>query len=97
MTTPINNQFDLLQFQGWFFYICIMTTEELVLFYKENVVPNGTKINAATTILNSEKFLKTNLDMIQNWKGDLSKCPSYWHLCELAEIIKGNRPEISQQ
>lgn len=70
-----------------FFYICCMTIQELEDFFAAHEVPPNTMLNKAATIIDPKKFLEVNLNVIKAWKGDLNKCPSYWHLCELANVI----------
>ncbi|MGK6349655.1 DUF6965 family protein [Parapedobacter sp. DT-150] len=41
-----------------------------------------------TSILNPDKFIGVNLAVAREWDRDLDKCPSYWHLCELARILQ---------
>ena len=64
-----------------------MSIQELDDFFHANPVSPGTKLNAATVIVDPDKFLAVNLDVIRAWPRDLNKCPSYWHLCQLAAII----------
>ncbi|GGG95957.1 hypothetical protein GCM10007415_33990 [Parapedobacter pyrenivorans] len=64
-----------------------MTIQELEEFFAAHPVPPGTKQNAATTIVDAEKFLEVNLAVVKAWPKDIDKCPSYWHLCELAKVL----------
>ena len=64
-----------------------MTIQELEEFFATHPVPPGTKQNAATTIVDAEKFLEVNLAVVKAWPKDVDKCPSYWHLCELAKVV----------
>ncbi|PPL02086.1 DUF6965 family protein [Parapedobacter indicus] len=71
------------------FYFCTMTIQELEDFFRTHPVPTNTQLNAAATIGNPQKFLEVNLAVVREWDRDLDKCPSYWHLCELANVISG--------
>ena len=66
-----------------------MTIAELEDFFDKNPIPAGTKLNAATTITDPHKYLEVNLAVIREWPQDLNKCPSYWHLCQLAAVVSG--------
>lgn len=68
-----------------------MTIEQLADFFNTHPVPPGTMLNAATTIEDPQKFLSVNFDMAKEWKGDVNKCPSYWHLCDLVKVIQGDQ------
>ncbi|HWK56193.1 MAG TPA: hypothetical protein VNQ80_02575 [Parapedobacter sp.] len=65
------------------------SVQELEDFFRMHPVPEGTMLNAATVITEPDKYLEVNLDVVRNWTRDLNKCPSYWHLCQLAAIISG--------
>lgn len=67
-----------------------MSIQELEDFFRMHPVPKGTMLNAATVITEPDKYVEVNLDVIRAWPHDLNKCPSYWHLCQLAAIISGN-------
>ena len=74
-----------------------MSIQELEDFFRTHSVPQGTKLNAATTITEPDKYVKVNLDVVREWTQDLNKCPSYWHLCQLAAILSGaDKPEMDQ-
>ncbi|MGV3763784.1 DUF6965 family protein [Parapedobacter sp.] len=68
----------------------MMSIQELEDFFHTHPVPEGTKLNAATVLADPDKFLSVNFDVIRQWPRDLNKCPSYWHLCQLATIMAGN-------
>ena len=74
------------------YYLCPMTIQELEEFFATHPVPLGTKQNAATTIVDAAKFLEVNFAVVKAWSGDIGKCPSYWHLCKLAQVLS-NRVE----
>lgn len=69
----------------------MMSIQELEDFFLTHTVPEGTMLNAATIITDPDKYLEVNLDVIREWPRDLNKCPSYWHLCQLATIISGTQ------
>ena len=74
-----------------------MSIQELEDFFQNHPVPPGTMLNAATTISDPEKYLAVNLDVIKEWPRDLNKCPSYWHLCQLAAIVSdGKKPNDAE-
>lgn len=64
-----------------------MTIQELEDFFATHPVPSGTKQNSATTIVDAKKFLEVNFAVAKAWPKDIDKCPSYWHLCELAQVL----------
>ncbi|MEC3879626.1 DUF6965 family protein [Parapedobacter sp. 10938] len=68
----------------------MMSIQELEDFFRTHPVPAGTMLNAANVITEPDKFLEVNLGVVRAWPRDLNKCPSYWHLCQLAAIIAGN-------
>lgn len=64
-----------------------MSIQELEDFFRMHPIPEGTVLNAATVIAEPVKYLEVNLNVLREWPRDLEKCPSYWHLCQLADII----------
>jgi hypothetical protein len=70
-----------------------MSIQELEEFFQNHTVPSGTKLNKATVIGDTKKYLEVNLNVLKSWPGDLNKCPSYWHLCDLVAIISGGVQE----
>lgn len=70
-----------------------MTVQELEDFFQTHQVREGTMLNVATTITDPRKYLDINLAVVRGWTQDLNKCPSYWHLCQLAAVISGEAGE----
>lgn len=71
-----------------------MSVQELEDFFRTHQIPVGTKLNEATVIAEPGKYLEINLDVVREWTRDLNKCPSYWHLCQLAAVISDTqRPD----
>lgn len=54
-------------------------------------------LNAATVITDPDKFLEVNLDVVREWPRDLNKCPSYWHLCQLAALLSDTERPADEQ
>ncbi len=65
----------------------MMTLDELELYFNSHSVAEGTFLNKATKIVDPAQFLRVNFDNARHWKGDISKCPNYWHLCELQQQL----------
>lgn len=74
-----------------------MTIQELAEFFRTHAVPKGTMLNAATVITDPDKFLEVNLDVVREWPRDLNKCPSYWHLCQLAALLSDTERPADEQ
>lgn len=74
-----------------------MSIQELEDFFHTHPVPQGTMLNSATIITEPDKYVAVNLDVIREWPRDLNKCPSYWHLCQLAAIISGTEKAEAAQ
>lgn len=73
-----------------------MTIQEIQEFFSQHEVPAGTQLYPGTKIEDPRLFLEVNIDVIKEWKGDLNKCPSYWHLCDLVKVIEAQHQTSDQ-
>ncbi|MGV3760945.1 DUF6965 family protein [Parapedobacter sp.] len=64
-----------------------MAIEALKTFFANHPIPENTMFNATMKIADPRLFLETNLNVVDEWKGNLDKCPSYWHLCDLVKVL----------
>lgn len=74
-----------------------MTIQELEDFFANHSVPVNTMLNKATRISDPKKYLEVNLDVVRTWDKDLNKCPSYWHLCELVDVLSDRTGESTEE
>lgn len=70
-----------------------MSIQELEDFFNTHTVPPGTKLNEASIIDDPVKYLEVNISVLKGWPGDLTKCPSYWHLCDLVAVVSGGNQQ----
>lgn len=68
-----------------------MPIPELESFFKTTEDPKSIKLTKTVTLNNTDTFINTCMIRIRNGrKGDLDKCPVYWHIMELVEYLKGS-------
>lgn len=65
-----------------------MTIQELEEFLSSNKIPETVNLNKAVRINDTAVFINTNMMRLKAYKGDIANHPSYWHLCELVEVLK---------
>lgn len=67
-----------------------MSIQELESFFKTTEYPQSLQLSKSAKLNNTDTFIDTCMTRIKEWKGDLDKCPDYWHIMELVEYLKGS-------
>lgn len=65
-----------------------MTISELEDFFGSIELPKTVSLNKAVRINDTKQFLEVNFLRLKGFNGDLERNPSYWHLCELKEVLE---------
>ena len=68
-----------------------MTVEELKQKLAGTTCPDNVQISPDQIVLEQERFIRTSLYVVENWKGDILKCPEWLRLLKYWDAINPDK------